>query len=152
MNLEDVYMKYQWCDELLKEIDEIKEAKYPDLYIDTGSTLNAALLVLENIKRDLKIKKCPRIENIIDEVFKEREERRRKKQETIKNTKHWFKITCPYCKTSFECCENEYGTHCYDYLTRDGKEIVGSLDTQTLECPICNKYFKDPTLKHDEDC
>ena len=129
MNLEDIYMKAQWCDELLKEINDIKETNYPDLYIDTGSKLNESLLVLENVKKDLKCKK-----------------------KTIENAKHWFKITCPHCKTSFECCENEYCTHCYDYLTRDGKEIVGSLDTQTLECPICNKYFKDPTLKHDEDC
>ena len=80
------------------------------------------------------------------------DEQKQRKEETIENAEHWFKITCPHCKTSFECCENGYGTHCYDYLTRDGKEIVGSLDTQTLECPICNKYFKDPTLKHEEDC
>lgn len=80
------------------------------------------------------------------------DEQKQRKEETIENAKHWFKITCPHCKTSFECCENEYGTHCYDYLTRDGKEIVGSLDTQTLECPICNKYFKDTTLKQEEDC
>ena len=57
MNLEDIYMKSQWCDELLKEIMEIKEAKYPDIYIDTGSALNVALLVLENVKEDLKCKK-----------------------------------------------------------------------------------------------
>lgn len=57
MNLEDVYMKCQWCDELLKEIDEIKEAKYPDIYVDTGSHLNLALKVLECIKEDLKCKK-----------------------------------------------------------------------------------------------
>jgi len=80
------------------------------------------------------------------------DEQKQRKEETIENAEHWFKITCPHCKTSFECCENGYGTHCYDYLTRDGKEIVGSLDTQTLQCPICNKYFKDPTLKHEEDC
>jgi septal ring factor EnvC (AmiA/AmiB activator) len=79
-------------------------------------------------------------------------EQKQRKEETIENAKHWFKITCPHCKTSFECCENGYGTHCYDYLTKDGKEIVGSLETQTLECPICNKYFKDTTLKHEEDC
>ena len=80
------------------------------------------------------------------------DEQKQRKEETIENVKHWFKITCPHCKTSFECCENGYGTHCYDYLTKDGKEIVGLLDTQTLQCPICNKYFKDPTLKHEEDC
>ena len=57
MNLEDVGMKVYWCDELLKEIMEIKEAKYPDIYIDTGSALNLALLVLENVKEDLKCKK-----------------------------------------------------------------------------------------------
>ena len=57
MNLEDVGMKAYWCDELLKEIEEIKKAKYPDLYVDTGSQLNVALLVLEYIKRDLKCKK-----------------------------------------------------------------------------------------------
>lgn len=79
------------------------------------------------------------------------DEQKQRKDETIENAKHWFKITCPHCKTSFECCENGYGTHCYDYLTKDGKEIVGSLDTQTLECPICNKYFKDPTLKHEDE-
>lgn len=89
------------------------------------------------------------VEELVQEVLDERKQR---KEETIENAKHWFKITCPHCKTSFECCENGYGTHCYDYLTKDGKEIVGSLDTQTLECPICNKYFKDPTLKHEEDC
>ena len=80
------------------------------------------------------------------------DEQKQRKEETIENAEHCFKITCPHCKTSFECCEHGYGTHCYDYLTRDGKEIVGSLDTQTLKCPICNKYFKDPTLKHEEDC
>ena len=86
-------------------------------------------------------------------ALKEAEQKREQEnKETIENAEHWFKIICPHCKTSFECCENGYGTHCYDYLTRDGKEIVGSLDTQTLECPICNKYFKDPTLKHEEDC
>ena len=86
-------------------------------------------------------------------ALKEVEQKKEKRnKETIENAEHWFKITCPHCKTSFECCENGYGTHCYDYLTRDGKEIVGSLDTQTLECPICNRYFKDPTLKHEEDC
>lgn len=82
----------------------------------------------------------------------QKQKHEQKNKETIENAKHWFKITCPHCKTSFECCENGYGTHCYDYLTRDCKEIVGSLDTQTLQCPICNKYFKDPTLKHEEDC
>ena len=86
-------------------------------------------------------------------ALKEVEQKKEKRnKETIENATHWFKITCPQSKTSFECCEHEYGTHCYDYLTRDGKEIVGSLDTQTLECPICNRYFKDPTLKHEEDC
>lgn len=149
MNLEDIYIKSQWCDELLKEIMEIKETKYPDLYVDTGSALNVALLVLENIKRDLKINKCLRIENIIDEVFKEQEER---KKETIKNTTNWFKITCPKCNTTFECCENGYSLHCYDYLTKEGDQITGTLETQTLECPICHKYFKDPTIKQDEDC
>lgn len=57
MNLEDIYMKAQWCDELLKEINNIKETNYPDLYIDTGSKLNESLLVLENVKKDLKCKK-----------------------------------------------------------------------------------------------
>lgn len=57
MNLQSIYIKAQWCDELLKEIDEIKKVKYPNLYIDTGSKLNEALLVLENIKKDLKCKK-----------------------------------------------------------------------------------------------
>ena len=57
MNLEDVGMKAYWCDELLKEIMEIKEAKYPDIYIDTGSALNVALKVLECVKEDLKCKK-----------------------------------------------------------------------------------------------
>ena len=52
MNLEDIYMKSQWCDELLKEIMEIKKAKYPDLYVDTGSALNVALKVLEYVKED----------------------------------------------------------------------------------------------------
>ena len=79
------------------------------------------------------------------------DEQKQRKEKTIENAEHWFKITCPHCKTSFECCENGYGTYYYDYLTRDGKEIVGSLDTQTLECPICNRYFKDPTLKHEEE-
>ena len=54
MNLEDVGMKAYWCDELLKEIMEIKEAKYPDIYIDTGSALNLALKVLECVRKDLK--------------------------------------------------------------------------------------------------
>lgn len=57
MNLEDIYMKAQWCDGLLKEINDIKETNYPDLYIDTGSKLNESLLVLENVKKDLKCKK-----------------------------------------------------------------------------------------------
>lgn len=57
MNLEDVGMKANWCNELLKEIDAIRETKYPNLYVDTGSTLNVALLVLENVKKDLKCKK-----------------------------------------------------------------------------------------------
>ena len=57
MNLENVGMKVCWCDELLKEINEIKETRYPNIYIDTGSKLNEALLVLEYIKKDLKCKK-----------------------------------------------------------------------------------------------
>lgn len=57
MNLEDIYMKAQWCGELLKEIDEIKEVRYPNLYIDTGSHLNVALKVLECVKEDLRCKK-----------------------------------------------------------------------------------------------
>ena len=56
MNLEEIGMKAVWCDELLKAIDEIKEEKYPnvDVWIDTGSKLNEALAVLEQVKRDLK--------------------------------------------------------------------------------------------------
>ena len=54
MNLEDIYIKSRWCDELLKEIMEIKKAKYPNLYVDTGSALNVALKVLEYVKEDLK--------------------------------------------------------------------------------------------------
>ena len=56
MNLEEIGMKAVWCDELLKAIDDIKENKYPDVdtWIDTGSKLNEALAVLEQVKRDLK--------------------------------------------------------------------------------------------------
>ena len=59
MNLEDIYMKAVWCDELLKAIDDIKENKYSDVdtWIDTGSKLNEALAVLEQVKKDLKCKK-----------------------------------------------------------------------------------------------
>lgn len=56
MNLSEVGMKAVWCDELLKVVDEIKESKYPDvkIWIDTGSKLNEALAVLEQVKKDLK--------------------------------------------------------------------------------------------------
>ena len=55
MNLEDIYMKAQWCDKLLKEIDAIRKVKYPNLHLDTGSKLNEALLVLQYIKKDFYI-------------------------------------------------------------------------------------------------
>lgn len=56
MILSEVGMKAAWCDELLKVVDEIKESKYPDvkIWIDTGSKLNEALAVLEQVKKDLK--------------------------------------------------------------------------------------------------
>ena len=59
MNLEDIYMKAVWCDELLKAIDDIKENNYPDIdtWIETGSKLNEALAILQKVKEDLKCTK-----------------------------------------------------------------------------------------------
>lgn len=54
-------MKYKeyWCDELLNEIESIAHEKYPKIkvWIDTGSRLNVALAILEQVRKDLRVKK-----------------------------------------------------------------------------------------------
>ena len=59
MNLEDVGQKAYWCDELIKAIDKIAKDKYPEIkiWVDTGSKLNECLAVLEQVYKDLKVKR-----------------------------------------------------------------------------------------------
>ena len=158
MNLEDIYMKAQWCDELLKEINDIKETNYPDLYIDTGSKLNESLLVLEKVKKDLKCKK-ETLKERFDKAFysiyddlvqigqralKEVEQKREQRnKETIENAKEWYEITCPSCGKTYKCTYQDSGTHCYNYITEDGIEIVDTIECGELECPNCHEWYKE---------
>ena len=94
------------------------------------------IIETENIK---KIKKSA-MYKALERMLKEQEEH---KQEVIKNAKKWVKVTCPHCNTTYECTPNGISLHCYDYLTKDCKQLVGELSTGKIECITCGKIFKD---------
>ena len=59
MNLENVGQKAYWCDELISAIDKLARNKYPEtkIWVDTGSKLNECLAILEQVYKDLKVKR-----------------------------------------------------------------------------------------------
>ena len=71
------------------------------------------------------------------------DERKQRKEETIKNAKEWYEITCPSCGKTYKCTYQDNGTHCYNYITEDGIEIVGSIESGELECPNCHEWYKE---------
>ena len=71
------------------------------------------------------------------------DERKQRKEETIKNAKEWYEITCPSCGKIYKCTYQDNGTHCYNYITEDGIEIVGSIESGELECPNCHEWYKE---------
>ena len=77
---------------------------------------------------------------VIDRMFKEQKER---KQRIIKKAKNWNKLVCPHCNTEYIVTPEGNSLHCYSYLTKDGKQLVGELSTGKIECITCGKIFKD---------
>lgn len=75
----------------------------------------------------------------------------KKESEENEDTKYtWFDISCPHCHKTFICRSGGIGTHCYDYRIKDGGQIIGYLgEPSVLQCPECNKYFKDVTFKEE---
>ena len=71
------------------------------------------------------------------------DERKQRKEETIKNAKEWYEITCPSCGKTYKCAYQDKGTHCYNYITEDGIDIVGSIESGELECPNCHEWYKE---------
>ena len=71
------------------------------------------------------------------------DERKQRKEETIKNAKEWYEITCPSCGKTYKCTYQDNGTHCYNYITEDGIEIVGTIESGELECPNCHEWYKE---------
>lgn len=87
-------------------------------------------------------------EYIIDENIEAAEqkvldEQKRRKEETIENSKEWYEITCPSCGKTYKCTYQDKGTHCYDYITEDGIDIVGSIESGELECPNCHEWYNE---------
>ena len=74
------------------------------------------------------------------EVEQKREQRNK---ETIENAKEWYEITCPSCGKTYKCTYQDSGTHCYNYITEDGIEIVGTIESGELECPNCHEWYKE---------
>ena len=71
------------------------------------------------------------------------DERKQRKEETIKNAKEWYDITCPSCGKTYKCTYQDRGTHCYNYITEDGVEIVGTVESGELECPNCHEWYNE---------
>lgn len=71
------------------------------------------------------------------------DERKQRKEETIENAKEWYKITCPSCGKTYKCTYQDSGTHCYNYVTEDGIDIVGTIESGELECPNCHEWYKE---------
>ena len=71
------------------------------------------------------------------------DERKQRKEETIKNAKEWYEITCPSCGKTYKCTYQDKGTHCYNYITEDGIEIVGTIESGELECPNCHEWYEE---------
>ncbi|MBQ3421646.1 MAG: hypothetical protein IJH34_08235 [Romboutsia sp.] len=59
VKLQHVGMYAEWCTDIMDKIEEIAKEKYPNIkiWIDTGSRYNVAMAILEQIRRDLKIRK-----------------------------------------------------------------------------------------------
>lgn len=79
-------------------------------------------------------------QKILEEQKQNREKRNK---ETIENAKEWYEITCPSCGKTYKCTYQDSGTHCYNYITEDGIEIVGTIESEELECPNCHEWYKE---------
>lgn len=71
------------------------------------------------------------------------DEQKQRKEETIKNAKEWYEITCPSCGKTYKCTYQDKGTHCYNYITKDDIEIVGTIESGELECPNCHEWYNE---------
>ena len=71
------------------------------------------------------------------------DERKQRKEETIKNAKEWYEITCPSCGKTYKCTYQDKGTHCYNYITEEGIDIIGTIESGELECPNCHEWYKE---------
>ena len=71
------------------------------------------------------------------------DERKQRKEETIKNAKEWYEITCPSCGKTYKCTYQDRGTHCYNYITENGIDIIGTIESGELECPNCHEWYKE---------
>lgn len=71
------------------------------------------------------------------------EEQKQRDKETIENAKEWYEITCPSCGKTYKCTYQDRGTHCYNYITEDGIDIIGDIKTGELECPNCHEWYKE---------
>lgn len=134
----------------LKEIDNYK-TKIKNLQNKINTTKQDVDKLYDNLKQqypenDVFIKFQG--EYITDEDIetagqKVLDERKQRKEETIKNAKEWYEITCPSCGKTYKCTYQDSGTHCYNYITEDGIEIVGSIESGELECPNCHEWYKE---------
>lgn len=59
MNLQDIGLYANWCESLMEKVEKIAGEKYPevDVWCDTGSRWNACMAMLEQFRKDLKVKK-----------------------------------------------------------------------------------------------
>ena len=71
------------------------------------------------------------------------DEQKQRDKETIENAKEWYEITCPSCGKTYKCTYQDRGTHCYNYITEDGIDIMGTLESGELECPNCHEWYKE---------
>ena len=134
----------------LKEIDNYK-TKIKNLQNKINTTKQDVDKLYDNLKQqypenDVFIKFQG--EYISDEDIetagqKVLDERKQRKEETIKNAKEWYEITCPSCGKTYKCTYQDTGTHCYNYITEEGVEIIGTIESGELECPNCHEWYKE---------
>ena len=134
----------------LKEIDNYK-TKIKNLQNKINTTKQDVDKLYDNLKQqypenDVFIKFQG--EYITDEDIetagqKVLDERKQRKEETIKNAKEWYEITCPSCGKTYKCTYQDRVTHCNNNITEDGIEIVGTMESGEVEGPNCHEWYKD---------